>query len=54
MDGVGLCEGDGWVNWSGLATLLGSLDQRLAASVELFVHTWSTQRSGEVSWLIPG
>jgi len=46
-------EGNGWVDWSGLATLLGCFDQRLAATVELFVHTCPTQRRGEVSWVIP-
>jgi hypothetical protein len=47
-------EGDGWVNRSGLATLLSSIDQQLAAWMELFVHTWSSQRSGKVSRVIPG
>jgi hypothetical protein len=32
-DGTASAEGDGWVNWSGLATALGELSQDVAERV---------------------
>jgi hypothetical protein len=30
----GVAEGDGWVNWSGVATLLANVEKTLAAKLE--------------------
>jgi len=37
MHGLGLAEGDGWVNWSGLATLLADVGRLVSDRLERLV-----------------
>jgi hypothetical protein len=41
--GEGLLEGDGWVNWSGLATLLDDLSKAL----DFDLGRWASLLSGQ-------
>ncbi len=38
MDGIAGLEGEGWVNWSALATLLGDLGEAVAAPLDCLLH----------------
>jgi hypothetical protein len=36
-------EGDGWVNWSGLATLLANIEKAFAEEVNRMTFSWEAE-----------
>jgi len=43
-------EGDGWVNWSGLATLLAELGARVVGALDCLLHTYVVLDEIEAHW----